>query len=187
MFAKNQYMKVIYFLLLFAFVQSAHAQDFCKQIKKDISDDKTVFDFASPFDPVDAPPIRVTRNYSTNGEYAYDNFIVVFQVPCPLDDVTAKAADGSTMDKEEYLITVTFDDNTTIKDDTIKINHDLTDDRSQALRIAYFPLNARNIQNFTTKKITKFSLAKHELAVTPELANAVMHYIICIKAEKEVK
>ena len=177
-------MKLTYLLFLVMFIQSANAQDFCKQIKKEVSEDKTVYDFASPFDPVDVPPIRVTRSYSTNPEYSYDNFILIFQIPCDLDNIYTKNPDGAQIEKEESKVIVEFEDKTTITDDTLKITHDYTDDRSQALRVVYYPLTEKTIKDFTTKKIVKFSLAGYEKAVPPAMANALMQYIICIKAVK---
>ena len=177
-------MKLIFLILFFAFIPKIHAQDYCKQINKVISDDKTVFDYASPFDPQEAPPIRVTRNYSNNGEFSYDNFIVIFQIPCDLDDVYIKNADGTRAEKEEHKLAIQFEDKSMITTDTIKITHDFTEDRSQSLRVLYYPLNSRTLPDFMTKKIIGFSLAGHERAVPPETGNAVMHYVICMKAVK---
>ncbi len=177
-------MKLIYLALMFAFIQSAHAQDYCKQIKKEVSEDKTVYDYASPFDPVDPPAIRVTRSYSTNGEFSYDNFIAIFQIPCGLDSVNIKNDDGSQTEKEEYKIVIEFEDKSKITDDTLKVMHDYTEDRSQALRIVYYPLTNNTLRDFTTKKITRFSLAGHETTVPSDIASAFMQYVICIKAVK---
>ena len=72
-------MKTIYLLMLVAFVQNAGAQDFCKQIKKEVSGDKTQFDFFSPFAEDKLPAVRVTRSINVNPDMAYDNFFIVFR------------------------------------------------------------------------------------------------------------
>ena len=176
-------MKFIHILFLFSFIQTLHGQDFCKQIKKDVSDDKTVYDYSSPFDVMNPPPVRVTRSYSNSKEFSFDNFTLIFQIPCDLDSIYNKV-DGAQVEKEEYRLIVEFEDKSKITDDTLKIIHDFTEDRSQALRVLYYPLTERTMKDFTTKKIAKFSLAGHEMTVLPDVANAAMQYIICIKAAK---
>ena len=73
-------MRSIYFLLLFTFLQHAAAQDFCKQVKKEVSSDKVQFNYFSPFTEDNQPPLRVTRSINIDPEMAYDNFFIVFRL-----------------------------------------------------------------------------------------------------------
>jgi hypothetical protein len=177
-------MKIFFAIFMLAFSTNMHAQDFCKQIKKDVSEDKVVYDYASPFDPVDPPPVRATRSYSTIAEFGYDNFIAIFQTPCPLDSVYNKGDDGSQVEKEEYKLVVVFDDGAKFTDDAIKITHDFTEDRSQALRVVYLTFTPENMKDFLSKKIARFSLAGHEQNIPADVANAFMHYVACLKSVK---
>jgi len=177
-------MKIIYLILMLALVHTASAQDFCKLIKKEASEDKTTFDLASPFDPTDVPPLRVMRNYNTNPEYLSDNFYLIFYMTGDLEGIYVKTANGEQEEKEEKKLVIQFEDNTKILDDSIKVIHDRTDDKIQAVRYVYYPMTDKNLTEFTTKKITKFSLAGFEQTIVPDSANAVMHYIQCIKAAK---
>jgi hypothetical protein len=177
-------MKTIYLLLLFACANTAYGQDFCKLLKKEVSEDKKTFDYSSPFDPNEKPVVRVTRSYNNDPEYAYDNFYIVFRVEGALESVFNKTADGGQTEKREKAIVVEFEDKSKVTDDTIQINHDVSDDKLQAVRFLDYPLSEDNLKNFLTKKIVKFSLAGNEQAVTADSANAIMHYIQCMKTVK---
>ena len=184
MFTKLLAMKSIYLIMLSAFISTAHAQDFCKQIKKDVSEDKTVFDYASPFEPGDPPPVRVSRSYSISGENKFDNFLITFQIPCDMDSIYNKSASGTQTERDEHGLIVEFEDHSKVTDDAIKISHDFTQDRSQALRVVYYTLTEKAVRDFTTKKIIKFSVAGYPLLLPDADANALMHYIACINAVK---
>jgi len=157
-------MKITCILLMFAFLQSAHGQDYCKMIKKEVSPDNTIFDFSSPYDPTEVPVVRVTRNYVISEDNPSDNFFMIFQITGSLDNIYKKMPDGSQAEKEEQKLMVQFEDKSTIVDDTIQVSHDFTGDRSQAIRYVFYPLNETTLNDFSTKKITKFSLAGYEQA-----------------------
>ena len=177
-------MKAIYLLLIFAFIQSASAQDFCKLIKKEVSDDKSTFDFTSPYNPGEIPAVRVTRSYTNNPDFPSDNFYLIFYIVGNLEGIYEKTASGEQIEKEEKKLVVEFDDKTKVVDDSIKIIHDRTVDMLEAIRYVYCPMTDNNLKDFTTKKIVKFSLAGYEQTVPADSANAMMHYVQCIKAVK---
>jgi hypothetical protein len=177
-------MKAIYLLLVLACAQAASAQDYCKLIKKEVSDDKSTFDFSSPFDPAEIPALRVTRSYNNNPDYPSDNFFIIFYTVGNLESIYEKSATGEQLEKQEKRLVVEFDDKTTFIDDSIKIIHDRTVDMLEAIRYIYLPVTDNNLKDFTTKKIAKFSLAGFEQTVPADSANAIMHYVQCIKAVK---
>jgi hypothetical protein len=162
--------------------QSAKAQDFCSLIKKEVSPDKTSFDFLSPYDPNEDYICRVTRSYSTNAEEPYDNFYIILQTLGELDQVYINAPNGDKVEKEEKGLVVEFEDKSKYTDDTVKLVHDLSIDKTKATRYVYYPLSAGNIKDFAGKKIVKYTLAGSEHMVQPDSANAVMHYVQCLKA-----
>jgi hypothetical protein len=178
-------MKIIYLLVMFAFLQPAKAQDFCKLIKIEAFPDRISFEYNSPYDPDDKTAMHVTRSYSKDPENTYDNFYIMFQMIGELDDVFVKTATGGQNEKEEKTLIVEFSDKSKIVDDTIRVNHDFTDDRTQATRYVYYPITEGNVKDFTSKKIEKFKLAGYEQVVHPDSANAMMHYIQCLKAIKK--
>ena len=155
--------------------QSTRAQDFCKLIKKEVSPDKTSFDFLSPYDQNEDYVLRATRSYSTNAEEPYDNFYLIFQTLGELSQVYITAPNGDNVEKEEKGLVVEFDDKSKYSDDTVRIVHDLSIDRTKATRYVFYPLSAANVGDFSKKKIVKYTLAGSEHAVQPDSANAVMH------------
>ncbi len=177
-------MKIIYLLTILACVQTAHGQDYCKLITKEVSDDKKTFEYASPFDQNDKPAVRVTRNYNTDPEYAYDNFYVIFRLESPLDSIYNTTPDGRQTERDERKLVVEFEDQSKITDDTIRINHDVSDDHTQAVRYIDFPLTDATAKDFATKKIARFSLAGNYRSVAPDSANSILHYIQCMKSVK---
>lgn len=177
-------MKYILMLLVCICCQRATAQDFCNLIKKDISPDKTVYDYSSPFDPNDPPAVRVTRSYGTNPDYATDNFFVIFQITGDLETIYKKTDSGQ-IEKDETRLVVEFDDKSKIVEDTLKIAHDFTSDRMNAVRYVFYSLTDKTIKDFSEKKIAKFSLAGYEQPVAADSANAIQHYVQCMKAFKK--
>ena len=176
-------MKTLYLFMLFAFVQNAGAQDFCKQIKKEVSADKSQFDYFSPFTEDKLPAVRVTRSINVNPDMAYDNFFLVFRtVTGDVDNLYIKSADGTLVEKEEKTLVVEFEDKSKISDDTVQVNHDFTEDRAEGIRTLFYPLTEANLKDFTTKKIVKFSLGGFEQTFRADSANAVMQYIKCMKS-----
>ena len=177
-------MKYAYALCLVALTQVAHGQDFCKQVVKEMSEDKTQIDYSSPLHKDHLTPVVVKRTINSNPEWAVDNFTVVFQMTSDIESIYGKNADGTQKEKDEKKLVVTFDDNSTFVDDTVVITHDFTDDRTYAVRNIYYPVTDATAKDFTTKKIRKFSLAGIERTITPDSANAIMNYFQCIKAGK---
>ena len=131
-------MKKLCTLLLVAGAISASGQDFCKHIIKEMSDDKTQVDYVSPSATQYLTPILVKRTVNTNPEWAVDNFTAVFLMTTDIESIYSKGADGSQKEKEEKKLTVWFDDNTKLVDDTVLITHDFTDDRTMAVRNLYY-------------------------------------------------
>jgi hypothetical protein len=180
-------MKLIYVCAMMVFamnVNNANAQDFCKQIRKDISDNKLLSDYASPFTWDNVPPVRVKRSISTDPEAPFDNYTIIFTSQCGLDDIYNKTADGGQTEKVEKTLVVTFDDNSRLTDDSTDISHDFSQDRTEAIRSMFLPLNESMVNDFSSKKIVKFSLAGKERLFPADSANAVMQYMKCIKSVK---
>jgi hypothetical protein len=177
-------MKVVFLLIAMATVQIVNAQDYCKFVKKDVSPDKTVVEFTAPFDATDIYAMRVTRNYSVNTDEPYDNFYIIFQQVGEINQIYSQTPEGEQTEKEEKALIVEFDDKSKYVDDTIKIAHDFTTDRTQATRFVYYPLTPANVKDFSTKKIVKYSLAGYEHTAIPDSANSVMHYIKCMQAAR---
>jgi len=178
-------MKTIYALMgLMIACTQANAQDFCKLVKKDVQNGNT-FDFTSPYNQEEIPALRVSRSYTTGVDEPTDNFYIIFYALGDLESVYTTSAGGEQVEKEEKKLVVEFDDKTTIVDEDIQINHDLTTDKLSAVRYVYLNMTDKNLPVFTGKKITKFSLAGHEQTVPSDSANAMMHYVQCIQAEKK--
>jgi hypothetical protein len=176
-------MKGLYLLFLVALAPSVHAQDFCKKVKKEVSEDKTQVEYTSPA-PAHLAPITVKRVINTNPEWAIDNFTVIFEMASPIESIYTQAPDGSQKEKAESKLVVEFDDHTKFVDDTVVITHDFTDDRTMAIRNIFYPVTEASVNYFTTKKIVKFSLAGNERIIPADSANAIMHYFQCIKEGK---
>jgi hypothetical protein len=177
-------MKTIFLVLTFAFLNSANGQDFCKLVKKEVSADRKTFDYASPYDPTEKPVARVTRSFNNDPEYAYDNFYIIFRIESAFDSIYVKTPDGGQIEKKEKSVVVEFEDKSRVTDPDVEINHDVSDDKTMAVRFIDFPLTDNNLKDFSSKKITKFILAGSEQAVTADSANSIMHYIQCMKAAK---
>jgi len=177
-------MRFISLLILITLALHVNGQDFCKRIKKEVSEDKKTFEYNSPFDPNDKPTLRVMRNYHLDPEYAYDNFFVIFRMEGPLEDIYIKTADGGQTEKQEKALMVEFDDHSKIVDDTILINHDVSDDHTQAVRYLDYPMTPETLKDFSSKKIVKFSLAGVAQSVIADSAASIQQYIQCIKSVK---
>jgi len=181
---KSDLMKLLYTLLAIGMVQTATAQDFCKLVKKEVSENKVQIEYTSPAKHDETPAIRVKRSISTDAEYPYDNFVAMFHAVCPLDAIYNKVADGGQTEKQEKSLTIIFEDNSKIVDDTVDISHDFTDDRTEATRYVFYTLTPSQIEDITTKKISKFIIAGQERPFPADSANAVMQYAKCMKAGK---
>ena len=174
-------MKIIHLLLALTLVPSVYGQDYCKRIQKEVAQDKKTFEFASPFNPNEKPALKVFRNFNTDPEFAYDNFFIVFRLEIPLDSIYKVTADGSQTEKDEKSLVVEFDDHSKIIDDTIHINHDVSDDHTLAVRYLDYPITNVTEKDFSTKKIIRFSLAGTYQPVITDSANSIMHYVQCMK------
>lgn len=161
--------------------QAAASNDPCKQIRKDVSEDKVQTDLLSPSDPVEITPVVVKRTVNTDSEWAVDNFIAVLQVAGDLESIYTKSADGGQTEKQEKHVVIEFDDNSKIVDDTVQISHDVTEDKTQAIRIVYFPITDENAKSFTTKKIARFSIAGYERSIPADSAAVYRQYFECVK------
>jgi len=177
-------MRVLLFFFTVAFFSSASGQDYCKLIKKEVSQDKKILDYSSPPDAQEVTTIRVTRSINQDPDYESDNFFMIFSIVGDIDNIYSKTAGGEQIEKEEYKLVVEFDDKSKVVDDTIRIGHDFTSDKMQSVRSVYFALTDPTIKEFSTKKITKFSLAGYEKTYPADSANAIMHYVQCMKAVK---
>ncbi len=177
-------MKIILLLLLSLVATTVDAQDYCKRLKKEDMGDKTMFDYSSPFNPQKIPAVRVKRSYSTDPDNPSDNFVIIFQIVGDLDNIYIKTPEGGQTEKDEKKLVVEFDDKSKIVEESIQVSHDVTDDKMQSIRNVYYPLEETNLKDFTTKKITKFSLAGYEQSVPADSATAIQQYVICMKALK---
>lgn len=177
-------MRTILLLLLLAIMQTANGQDYCSRIKKEVSDDKKTFEYASPFDPAEKPTLRLMRSYNNDPEFAYDNFFLVFRIEGPLDDIYVKTAEGGQTEKDEKALVVEFDDNTKFTDDDAQVSHDVSDDHTQSVRFFNLPLSNDNLKDFTSKKIVKFSLAGISQPVIADSATSIREYTKCMKTIK---
>jgi len=174
-------MKAIYLFALLAFLQNANAQDLCKEVKKEVSADKTQYDLFSPYSENSLPSVRVTRSVNTNPEQPFDNFFIIFRIVTgDVGNFYTKAADGSLVEKEEKTFTVEFEDKSKISVDTVQITHDFSDDKTEGIRTLFYPLTEQTLNDFSTKKIVKFSLGGYEKAYPADSANATMQYVKCI-------
>ncbi len=178
-------MKSLFALLLVAITSTTYGQDFCKQIKKEVSEDKMTYDYTSPFDQYERNAIKVTRSYNNDIENGYDNFIITFQYFAGLDDIYIKNDKGEQIEKKEKSLIIEFEDKSTIKDDTIVVLHDFSDDKAESKRFVYFPVTDENITQLTTKKIVKYTIAGFQQNAPADPQNALMQYIKCMKAVKK--
>ena len=178
-------MKKIFLFAALLGSSSLFAQDICKQIKKEVTDNNTSFSYETPYSE-DAPPaVRAVRNYSTNSDNEFDNFNLIFFIPCEFGDFLVKGADGSETEKEETGLVIEFDDKSKIKNDTLMVTHDRRESGSAA-RMAYLAITKANIATFTTKKIAKVYLAKATTDVPADIASAITQYLTCLKAVKKL-
>jgi hypothetical protein len=177
-------MRNICFLLTIAFATSVSAQDYCKRIKKDISEDKKSISYSSPFDAQEPASVHVTRNLNLDPDYPSDNFYIIFRITGPLESIYTKTEGGEQAEKEEKKLFVEFDDKSNILDENMQVSHDFTDDKLQAIRYVYFPFTEQNLKDFTTKKIVRYSLAGYEQTVVSDTAISIQRYVSCIKDAK---
>ncbi len=168
--------------MLFVFSQNAYAQDLCKEIKKEVSNDKSQYDFFSPYSESALPAVRIARSVNTNPEAPYDNFFIIFRMTTgDVGNFYTKAADGTLQEKTEKTFTVEFEDKSKISDDTVQISHDFSEDKTEGIRTLFYPLTDANMTDFSTKKIVKFSLGGYEKSFAADSAGRIIQYIKCIQ------
>ncbi len=177
-------MKFVLYLLLLTLCCSASGQDYCKRIKKEVSEDKKSINYSSPYEPLEPASIHVTRNVNLDPEYPSDNFYIIFRITGNLESIYSKNDAGEQVEKEEKKLVVVFDDKSALEDENIQVSHDLTDDKLQAIRYVYYPLTEQSIKDFSTKKIVKYSLAGTEQNVVSDTAISIQHYVTCIRDAK---
>lgn len=163
----------------------ASAQD-CKDIKKTVSDNKMLTEYESPYSEKEKeqPLARVKRTVSVDEDTPFDNFVMVFRVICGVDDIYANNAEGGKTEKQEKKITIVFDDNSKIVDDTVDVMHDITADRTEAIRYVYYPIIPETAGDFASKKISKFIIAGQEVPIPADNAAVLVKYTKCIKEAK---
>ncbi len=177
-------MKKMFIIALLALGNSVFAQDYCKQIKKEVTDNNTSFTYESPYKADSLPAIRAVRAYSTNPEAEFDNFNLIMAIPCEFSDLLEKGTSGET-EKEETGIVIEFDDKSKLEDEGISISHDKKGDGT-ANRIAYYPITPDNVKDITTKKVVKIHLGGGVITVTPEMATAIQKYVTCLRDVKKM-
>ncbi len=162
----------------------ATAQDFCKQIKTEVTD-KTTFSYTAPNDSTRICPLKISRNYSTNPEIEFDNFSVTFFVTGDLQEFFKKNPDGDGANDSRKLI-VEFDDNTRYVDDSVTISYEHLNDIQLIVKSVFVGIEKKNVSNFSDKKIAKFSFGGLQRTITPDSALAYKSYIQCIKNVKQL-
>lgn len=174
-------------LLILALLFSAHtvlAQDYCKQIKKDITENNTNFNCETPYNE-DAPPlVRAVRSYSTDPKNDFDNFNLILSIPCEFADLLTNGPNGE-VEKEEVGVIIEFSDKSKIEEPSIAVTHDKKGDGS-AVRVAYLPIDGDNVIDFTKKKIVKIQLAKTTANVPDDMATAMQKYMACLRDAKKI-
>jgi hypothetical protein len=177
-------MKLLYTLLILLMANEVNAQDICKQIKKEVAENKQQWDYSTPVKGEEMPMISIKRSVSIDEDYPFDNYVVVFKVICQLDDIYTLSGDTSRTEKQEKKMVIEFDDNTKITDEEIEILHDYTQDRAEAIRYVFYTVPTESLNDIASKKITKFTLATQEVAVPPALSATMQQYAKCIKEAK---
>lgn len=177
-------MKHIFLFLALILSVTAQAQDYCKQIKKEVTEGNTNFSYTTQYDHEKPPCARVERNFSTDPENSFDNFYLVLITECSFSDLLDKK-DGGEAEREETKVVIEFDDKSKIVDDTIKLVHDYSAGDGSALRVAYFPITEDHLKELTAKKITKIYLAVSERTVPVDIALPLQQYIKCMSEVKK--
>lgn len=176
-------MKYLLTLLLLSGAPALWAQDYCKQVKKEVTENNTSFSFESPYNEDDLPAARVVRNYSTNTESEFDNFNVIFTIPCEYSTLIG----SNNTEIEESKVIIEFDDKTQFKDDAMPVTHERKEGTTMAYRVAVVTLLAENIKDFTSKKVAKIKLATADRTLTAAEATALQQYIICVNNAKKLQ
>ncbi len=155
-----------------------NAQDFCKKLKKDVTNG-TTFNYSIPYDTTTIPPIKVTRSFSIDSDLAFDNFVLNLQIVSDLAEFFKKnpAGDG---EYDEKKLVVDFDDKTSYVDNEILINYDLLNDENLAVRKVFISLDEKTLPDFSKKTISKFSFGGMNRKITPDSGRAYQAFIKCM-------
>jgi hypothetical protein len=174
-------MKLLQLVALLLLANTVSAQD-CKNVKKTEASGMT--EYESPYSETNQPPIRVKRSITVVDDEKFDNFVMIFRCICPVDNIYENTAEGGKSEKPEKKLTIIFDDNSRITDDTVDVMHDITPDRTEAIRYVYYPIITETTNDFSSKKIAKFIIAGQEIIVPTETSAPLMQYTKCISAAK---
>ncbi len=171
-------MKKLFFIALLVAGNTVFAQDYCKQLKKEVTENNTSFTYETPYDENNPPLMRAVRSYSTDPKNDFDNFNIILTIPCEFADLLSPGPNGES-EKEESGIVIEFADKSKIEED-IAISHDKKGDGTAA-RIAYLPITGDSIKEFVGKKVAKIYLAKASATVPADMATAIQAYMKCLK------
>lgn len=180
-------MRVVLGLLFVLALNDAAAQDYCDQVKTEVSPDKKTHDYTSPFNPQSDAFIFVSRTISNDPSHPLDSFYLYFSLTGDRKSVYTKNAKGNWIEKKERQLVITFTDGSQIHDDKIIINHEFTADSLGVNRYVLFPLTRQNINKFTTWKISKYSLAGHSMGVGMDIASMIHGYIKCMNDKNPLR
>ena len=174
-------------LVLFVFALSTpglRAQDYCKQIKKEITN-KTTFSYTAPYDSTRVCPLKIARLYSTDPDIEFDNFSITFFVTGDLQDFFKKNPDGDGINDSRKL-EIQFDDNSKYTEDSVTISYEHLNDIQLIVKSVFVNIEKKNVANFSDKKITKYSFGGLERILPADSAAAYKAYMQCIKNVKAV-
>ena len=177
-------MKTFYLFLFIVFSTNLFAQDYCKQIRKEVNN-VTTFNYSSPFDTVGIPPIKITRNFSTDSDLEFDNFVVVLQIVSDMPGFFVKNPNGDGANDDKKLV-IEFDDKTKMEEDDVTISYDMKGEEQLVVRSVFLTLEEKNINYFTNKNITKYSFGGVSKTIPPDSSAAYKGYVQCMKNAKKM-
>ena len=170
-----------YLILITTFCQLAvYAQDYCKMVKKEVSNE-TTFTYTSPFDSAGVTPVKVTRIFSTDADQPFDNFMIQFQLVTDLQEFYAKNPHGEG-ENDSKIFTVEFDDKSKIESKDPAFSFDPLNENQTLIRGCTLSLEGADLTALSTKLITRFIMSGYARNLTPDTAQAYKAYINCIKA-----
>ncbi len=175
-------MRNLLLLVLLAITPSVFAQDYCKQIKKEMPD-PTSFSYYAPYDTVGVPFVKISRKYSNDPENGFDVFAMSFQFVSNLGAFYDKNPSGQGENDSKKFV-VEFDDKTKFEEESV-ISYDLMNDEQWVVRTVFLSMEGENLKTFSTKKMSKLTLAGVEKKITADTATAYQKYIECLKEVKK--
>ena len=179
------YLSGLFSLALCAFTASGQAVDYCKQLKKEATDNKT-FAYAAPFDSTALyVPIKISRNFSIDPELDYDNFSIAFYVSGDLQEFF-KANPTGQGENDVRKFVVEFDDKSKYTVDSASISYESNNDNQLVIKSVFVNIEEANVQQFSTKNIAKYTIGGIQKTITPDSAMAYKGYIECMKGYHKV-